>query len=214
MVAETHVFGASCADADGLTHAEMEGRRSIRAIMDMARQYHPEIRDQLALLALPATIGIRETRRFEADYRLSEMDVLEGRRFEDAIANGSYRVDVHNPCGGGFVFKYLDGRQLTVGPEGAVKGRWRPETEQNPTFYQIPYRCMTHERAPNLIMAGRMISADKAAYGAIRVMVNCNQTGEAAGVAACLATRAGCGVREVDAGELRGLLADGGSIVL
>jgi hypothetical protein len=47
-----------------------------------------------------------------------------------------------------------------------------------------------------------------------RVMVNCKQTGEAAGVAACLATRAGCGVREVDAGELRGLLADGGSIVL
>ncbi len=214
MIAETHVFGANCADAAELTHAEIEGRRTIRAIMDMARKYHPELRDELVLLALPSQIGIRETRRFQADYRLTEDDVLNGVRFDGAIANGSYRVDIHNPEGGGFVFKYLDGSQITIGPEGAIKDRWRAETDDNPTFYQIPYRTMTHASAPNLIMAGRMIAADKAAYGAIRVMVTCNQTGEAAGTAASLALQEHRHVSNIDPKKIRKALAKGGSIVL
>ena len=36
----------------------------------------------------------------------------------------------------------------------------------------------------NVLCAGRMLDCDRGAYGAVRVMVNCNQMGEAAGVAA------------------------------
>ena len=36
------------------------------------------------------------------------------------------------------------------------------------------------EKAENLICAGRMVDCERAAYGALRVMVNCNQMGEAA----------------------------------
>ena len=73
---------------------------------------------------------------------------------------------------------------------------------------------MVNRRVANLIMAGRMIAADKAAYGAIRVMVNLNQTGEAAGVAAAIANRKRCDAVAVNAGDLRKALADGGSIIL
>lgn len=213
MFAHTHVFDADCSNAAELTAAEMKGRFQVRAVMDMIRTYGPQ-KDDIALVALPAYIGIRETRRFEAEYRLTEDDVLYGKRFDDAVAQGSYRVDVHYPDGGGFLFKYLDGTTEDCRAGGTTKGRWREPIEKDPTFYQIPYRCMVDRRVRNLIMGGRMISADTGAYGAIRVMVNLNQTGEAAGVAASLAVDGDLHVRDVEPASLRGVLAEGGSIIL
>jgi hypothetical protein len=212
--AETHVFGANTADARQWTAAEMEGRRHIRAMMDMVRKHLPARRAQLGLVALSSSIGVRETRRCRGIYQLSEHDVLEGVRFDDAIANGTYRVDVHYPEGGGYLFKYLDGTTLSITSEGHVPGRWREERSVDPTFYQIPYRTMITERCDNLIMAGRMIDADKAAFGAIRVMITMNQTGEAAGVAAVLAMRNGIASHQVDPRDLRRTLREGGSIII
>lgn len=214
MHADTHVFHVNAADAGALTAAEMDGRRKVRAVMDMVRKYHPGRKDALCLLALSSYIGIRETRRFHTECILTEEDVLHGRPFDDAIAHGSYRVDVHYPEGGGFLFKYLDGSQISITAEGREPGRWRPETDTNPTYYSIPYRTMVHRDTPNLILAGRMIGTDKGAFGAYRVMVNCNQTGEAAGVAAYLAIREACHVLDVKPDALRGLLIEGGSRLL
>ncbi len=213
MFAQTHVFGANCADATQLTQAEMEGRRQARAVMDMLRKYGPQ-KDDIALAGLASYIGIRETRRFEAEYRLTEDDVLWGRNFDDCIAQGSYRVDVHYPDGGGFLFKYLDGTTQDYRGGTMVPGRWRDPVNEDPTYYQIPYRTMVHRSLKNAIMAGRMISSDKGAFGAIRVMVDLNQTGEAAGTAAHLALENGCDVCDVDASELRATLNAGGACLL
>jgi len=210
MVAQTHVFGANCADAGQLTYAEMEGRRQIRAIMDMLRKYGPQ-KDNIALAALATSIGTRETRRFEAEYRLTEEDVLTGKSFDDTIAQGSYRVDVHDPKGGGFALKYLNGTTETFGPNGKTSGRWRDPIDVDPTYYQIPYRTMIHRSLKNAVMAGRMISADPGAFGAIRVMVNLNQVGEAAGTAAHLAIENDCAFNDVDVSVLRKALNNGGS---
>ncbi len=188
FVAQTHVFGANVAHADQLTAAEIKGRRQIRGIMDMLRKYGAK-GDDIALVQLASSIGIRETRVIEAAHCLTEEEVLNGERFPDAIANGSYRVDVHAPQGGGFLFKYLDGRTLFAHGDGCTEGRWREPTAENPTFYQVPYRCLFHPSRPNLLCAGRMIHTDRGAFGAIRVMVNTNQMGEAAGTAAVLALK-------------------------
>jgi hypothetical protein len=59
-----------------------------------------------------------------------------------------------------------------------------------------------------------MLDADKEAFAGIRVMVNMNQTGEAAGVAAWLALSSGKAIGDLDAQEVRKLLADGGSIII
>lgn len=213
MCAQMHVFGADCSDATQLTKAEMEGRRQIRAVMDMIRKYGPQKND-IGLANLASYIGIRETRRFEAEYRLTEDDVLSGKSFNDSIAQGSYRVDVHYPEGGGFMFKYLDGTTEDHRGGETTKGRWRDPVDDDPTYYQIPYRTMVSQKLKNAIMAGRMISADKGAFGAIRVMVNLNQIGEAAGTAAHLALKNGCPVCDVDAAELRAALNAGGSCLL
>ncbi|MCH8540698.1 MAG: FAD-dependent oxidoreductase [Opitutales bacterium] len=214
LFAETHVFGANVADAREWTSAEMEGRRHIRAMMDMVRKHLPERKKDLCLLDLCSSIGTRETRRFRAAYQLTEKDLLYGKRFDDAIANGTYRVDIHYPEGGGHIFRYLDGREVSIRHDERVWSRWRPEGEETAPFYQIPYRTMVRGECPNLIMAGRMIDADPGAYGAIRVMITMNQTGEAAGEAAALICANPTPAAEVDSKKLRQALSEGGSIML
>ena len=66
----------------------------------------------------------------------------------------------------------------------------------------------------DVLVAGRLVDADRGAYAALRVMVNCNQFGEAAGTAAALALQGGTDVASVDTEKLRRMLADAGSIVI
>lgn len=190
MCAYRHVFNTIASDANQLTAAEIEGRRQIRAYMDIARKYGGDD-NAPCLLDLGSTIGIRETRAFTADYRLTEEDVLQCRRFPDAIANGTYPIDVHDPKTGRFKFK-------------------RPQGD----FYQIPLSTMVSDKAPNIVLAGRMISTDRGAFGGIRVMVNLNQTGEAAGVAAALAASRREAVFRVAADSVREHLAKLGAVIV
>jgi len=59
-----------------------------------------------------------------------------------------------------------------------------------------------------------MISADRSAFGGIRVMVNLNQTGEAAGVAAALAASGAKAVSKVPADSVRRHLAKLGAVIV
>jgi len=69
------------------------------------------------------------------------------------------------------------------------------------------------EGAKNVLVAGRLIDCDRGAYGALRVMVNCNQTGEAAGVASTLALRENGAVADVNSAKLRNAMREGGSLL-
>lgn len=214
MYAGTRVYHSSSADGTELTYSETEGRRQVRAIMDLIRKYGP--RNKLSLVALPSYIGTRETRHIRCAYRLTGHDVLHGTRFDDAIANGSYRVDIHHQDKPGLTFKYLNGEQVYLRPGHAQEiGRWRDELPNDPTYYQIPLRSLLPNGPyDNVIVAGRMLDVDEEAFGGVRVMVNMNQTGEAAGVAAYMALTQSRSVRRLDAGQIRRSLAEGGSIIL
>jgi hypothetical protein len=78
----------------------------------------------------------------------------------------------------------------------------------------VPYRSLVPRDAENVLVAGRVLDADREAFGGVRVMVNMNQTGEAAGVAAALAVKHGWDVAGVDVQALRRELANGGSIFI
>jgi len=58
----------------------------------------------------------------------------------------------------------------------------------------------------NLLVAGRCISAESDAAGAIRVMPPCMGIGQAAGTAAAMAAGAGTDLRELNTASLRDLL--------
>ena len=213
MRADMHVFDVDTSQGNQLTRSEIEGRRKVRAMMDIIRKYGPS-HSRIGLVDLAAVIGARETSRIHAKYQLTGDDVLYGKEFDDAIAYGSYRVDIHHSDGPGITFRYLDGSEVVVPSRGAesVVGRWREPMDNDPTFYQIPYRCLLQEKYPNLLLAGRMLDADKVAFSGARVMVNMNQTGEAAGVAAYHALDSGCAVQDVDVATIQRDLTKGGSV--
>jgi hypothetical protein len=213
MLAGTRVYNVDCSKADDLTKAEIEGRRQIRAIMDMMRKYSKN--NKLKLVGLPSQIGIRETRHIKCLYQVSEEDAKYGKRFDDAIANGSYRLDVHHQEKPGLTFYYLDGTEVYARPGYPnEKKRWREEIETNPTFYQVPLRSIIPPEYDNLMIAGRMLDASLIAFSGIRVMVNMNQLGEAAGVTSFLALNQNKSIREVDYKSVRNELKKGGSIII
>jgi hypothetical protein len=140
--------------------------------------------------------------------------LLGGRRFPDAIANGVYPVDVHHPDKPGITLRFLDGKEAYSAPGVYQESRWLPEGGTAATFYQIPYRTLVPKGSTNVLVAGRALDADPGAFGAARVMINCNQTGEAAGTACVLSLQAGCSVAQLDATLLRSTLARHGSAVI
>jgi len=212
--ADNHIFNVNCAKADDLTNSEIQGRRKVEAVETLLRKY---LDKDIRVVALPSYVGIRETYHIKSLYKATGNDLLYGKRFDDAIMNGSYRVDYHHGSGSGITFKYLDGTQETI-PEAGAKAefsKWRDEIDNPPTFYQLPYRALVPDvDVTNLLMAGRMIDADREAFSALRVMVNCNQMGEAAGMAAVMAIKGSLAAKDVPTDKLRKALADKGSIII
>ena len=160
-------------------------------------------------------IGVRETRHIKCLYQVSDDDAMNGTRFDDAIANGSYVLDLHHQDKPGITFKYLDGTQRYSRPGYPdERSRWRPETPTDPTFYQVPLRSIIPLQYDNLMVAGRMLDASIIAFSGIRVMVNMNQLGEAAGVTSYLALNQNKSIAQVNCKEVRDTLKKGGSLII
>ncbi|MBA4146699.1 MAG: FAD-dependent oxidoreductase [Verrucomicrobia bacterium] len=115
------------------------------------------------IAALPARVGIRESRRMIGEYRIEDADILNGARFPDAVALATWPMEMR---------------------EQATGARLRfPENNQP---CEIPLRALRSKRVHNLFAAGRCISSSHGAQGSIRVIGTCFATGEAAGIAAAL----------------------------
>ncbi|MGD9497016.1 MAG: FAD-dependent oxidoreductase [Armatimonadota bacterium] len=183
----TRIVAREATSADGMTQAELEGRRQVRQMVRFLTEHVPGFEGAWLQEMAPQT-GVRESRRIIGDYVLTTEDVLEARKFDDAVARGSYPVDIHNPAGTGTVIKRLPPREA----------------------YDIPYRCLTPRGLHNLLIAARCISCDHGAHSSLRVMPIVMAVGEAAGVAASMALAAG-EVRAVDVAELRRRLVQRGA---
>lgn len=187
--ADFHIFGKNCNIADDLTQAEIEGRRKIYALCELLKKYDDPSH---CVVTLASQIGVRETVHYNTQFKATEQDLLLGKSYDDTIMRGTYRIDIHHQHDNGITFKYLDGRKVTHYGKSSetVTSNWMQEmgisTSPAP-YYQIPFRILVQEKISNLIPVGRMINADRGAFGALRVMVNLNQLGEAAGIGAYLA---------------------------
>ena len=118
--------------------------------------------------------GIREGRRIVGKYILTENDILENRKFPDAVAYGGWPIDNHAPRG-------LDDAD-----------RKPSFVRQFPGLYTIPFRCYCNKGYKNLMQAGRIISASKLAMASTRVMGTCSIGGQAVGTAASMCIRRDC----------------------
>ena len=197
--ADFHIFDKRCDRAADLTAAEMEGRRKIYALCELLKKYDDPTH---AVVALSSQIGVRETVHYKTQFRATEEDLLSGKGYEDTVMRGTYRIDIHHHADNGITFKYLDGRKVTTyGKTGRkVQSNWMQEqgiTRDPAPYYQVPFSILVQERIQNLIPVGRMLNADRGAFGALRVMVNLNQLGEAAGVAAYLSVNGQTDIQKV-----------------
>jgi len=207
----TRVHNLNASNAEDLTQGEIEGRKQLRLIVDRLRE---KLSPKIGLAALPAGIGIRDTRHIRSRYQLTETDVLEGVEFDDAIAHGTYRVDIHAQNSSGITFKYLDGTQEIHLDGEVTHGRWRDERAQDPKFYSIPFRSLQPKGWDNILVAGRCLDADEGAFGAVRVMITCNQMGEAAGEAVALAHQTEQNsFQDLNVHALKQQMNDGGSLL-
>lgn len=115
--------------------------------------------------------GKRESRRLLGPHVLVQSDVQNGRIFPDAVAYGGWAIDIHPP-------------------EGVDVPDEPPFTPTHlDQVYTIPLRALISRNIPNLLFAGRNISATHVAFASTRVMGTCAVMGQAIGTAVALAKR-------------------------
>ena len=169
-----HLAGCDGTDPDSLTRFEIEGRRQTMLAIEALRRYTPGCRTA-RLRNFGMTIGIRDTRKIDAVYNLTEADVRHQGRFDDSI---------------GIYPEFIDGYGVLVLP---TTGR----------YLQIPYRSLLPTSVRNLIVAGRATGGDRIAHAATRNMSCCAVTGQGAGVAAALSIRTDRTFADVEMGAVQ-----------
>ena len=163
-----HMGGIDGTDLWDLTRGEIEGRRQAMHAIHALKKYTPGF-ETANLRNFGMTIGIRDTRKIEGRYGLTEQDVLNQGRFDDAI---------------GIFPEFVDGYGVLTLP---TTGR----------YFHVPYRTMVPKTIENLLVAGRSIAGDRVSHAAVRNMMCCTVSGQGAGVAAAVSLKTGKTTSEV-----------------
>jgi hypothetical protein len=183
----TRVHGSGLDDRT-LSRAELEIRKQAYTAFDFLKRYVGGFQNAIFLEVAPK-LGVRETRRIKGHYVLTEQDVRNQARFDDAIGICNSPVDIHEPGGKTAVMDHVG------------------------TGYGIPFRCLVPEGIDGLYVAGRCVSADEVAFGSTRNVPACATTGEAAGAAAALAVRSATSAASVSVSDVQAALRENGVIL-
>lgn len=136
--------------------------------------------------------GKRESTRYVGPHLLNQHDILTGGHFEDVVAYGGWSLDDHDPEA--FHKKGIISREYPA-----------------PIPFGIPFDCLYSVNVPNLMFAGRDISATHMGLSSTRVMATCALLGQAVGTGAAIALKYGTtpsGVRKDHIAELQDTLED------
>ncbi|HCE72233.1 MAG TPA: pyridine nucleotide-disulfide oxidoreductase, partial [Ruegeria sp.] len=164
-----HLDGCDGTDPDSLTTYEIEGRRQTMLAIEALRRYTPGC-ENIRLRNFGMSIGIRDTRKVDCLYNMTETDVREQGRFEDSI---------------GIFPEFIDGYGILILP---TTGR----------YFQMPYRNLLPRGVKNLLVAGRITGGDRISHAATRNMACCAVTGQGAGIAAALSVKSNRPLDEID----------------
>ncbi|MDG1032667.1 MAG: FAD-dependent oxidoreductase [Luminiphilus sp.] len=155
-----HLLGYDGTDPNDLTRGEMEGRRQAMLAVRALQEFQPGC-ESAKLRNFGMTLGIRDTRKIDAVYNMTERDVREQARFDESV---------------GIFPEFIDGYGILILP---TTGR----------YFQLPYRTLLPQGVENLICAGRITGGDRVSHAATRNMMCCAVTGQAAGTAAALSVK-------------------------
>lgn len=169
-----HLAGVDGTDPGSLTCGEMEGRKQAMLAIEALRRFMPGC-SGVRLRNFGMTIGIRDTRKIDAVYNLTETDVRNEARFADSV---------------GIYPEFIDGYGVLILP---TTGR----------YMHVPYRALLPKGIENLIVAGRAIGGDRIAHAATRNMSCCAVAGQGAGVAAAAAIKHDRDLARIDMGQVQ-----------
>lgn len=167
----TRIEADACDNRD-YGRAECRLREEVFRMAAILRENFEEFRN-CYVSAVAVQAGIRETRRIRGVHTITAEEYLTAYRYEDSVSRGAHPIDIHSSSGASQRAQFLD----------------------QPAY--VPYRALYAEQIPNLLVAGRCLSADREAFASLRVQASCMGTGQAAGVAAAMASAADCSVGEV-----------------
>jgi len=147
----------------------------------------------------PNQLYIREARRMIGEYVMTQKDLQTDRTKPDPIGMGSYNSDSHN-------------LQRVVTPDGYVENEGDVQVPVQP--YQIPYRVMLPklDQVTNLLVPV-CLSASHVAYSSLRMEPQYMIIGQAAGVAAAMASKNDKAVQQIDVDALVSKLKTEGAVM-
>jgi hypothetical protein len=173
-----HLAGCDGTDPDSMTKFEIEGRHQSMLAIEALRRYTPGC-SGARLRNFGMTIGIRDTRKIDAVYNMTENDVRHEARFEDTV---------------GIYPEFIDGYGILILP---TTGR----------YMHVPYRSMLPKGVNNLLVTGRAIGGDRVAHAATRNMACCAVAGQGAGIAAVVSIKTKKDLADIDMGLVQAELA-------
>ena len=175
-----HVRGVDGTDPVAVGRATQEGRRRCHQLAQFLRADVPGFQDAF-MAHLSPTVGVRETRKLEGMYRITGQDLARATKFPDGIVCCDNPVDDMMRADGDMTH------------EASVEAG---------DYYTLPFRALVPRAVPNLMFAGRIVSADPVAFAAVRGMPQCIAMGQATGTAAAMALDAGVPVQAIDTNAL------------
>ena len=179
----TRVSGVDSTDPASYTKGEHDARVQMYDVIAYLKDFVPGFESSW-LERSAAFMGIRESRVIVGKYVMTAKDILEQKRFEDAIAVAGYPVDIHHAKGGDCTMLFCE------------------------DAYQIPYGVLVPQTINGLLVAGRCSAMDHEAMAATRVMSTCMALGEAAGTAARIAIADGVEGCDVDVTKVQKALLE------
>jgi hypothetical protein len=182
------IRGVDGTDPAAVTLATQEGRRRCHQVARFLVKDVPGFQNA-QMWGLGPSVGVRETRRLQAIYRITGDDIARAVKFDDGIAACDNPIDD----------VMRDSAEMTH--EAAVS---------QGAYYTIPFRALVPETIENLLFAGRLICADPVAFASVRGMPQCMAMGQATGVAAAMALEGALRVQDVNGEVLAGVLMQQG----
>ncbi len=186
----TRVVKLNPTDPFHLTRAEMEAREQMFEMYNFLKENIEGFENADIAFSAPQ-IGVRESRMIDGLHLLTEKELKDCTKFDDAIAAGNYDIDIHNPEGAGTSHYYFK--------EGE--------------YYTIPYRSLLPIGADNLLVAGRCISSTHEAQASYRILPIVTTLGQAAGVAAAVSVKEGVIPKEASIREIQRILKENGAFL-
>lgn len=135
-----------------MSKALLLARRNIFRLANFCRIYFPGF-ENAYISNIADMLGVRVSRRIKGKYVYTLEDVKSGKTFENPVVVSNYPVDIHSE-------------------------KRDKSTLQTVKDYTLPIESLMSADIDNLFVAGRCISADFMAQGALRVQASCFSMGE------------------------------------